>query len=385
MAAAIADHILNPASAPVPHLSFLPYLKTTFPPFAFPNKHNRPTCAAYKNGHCPLGSACPDRHYTPPNERSGIGHLICKHYQRGLCKKGDQCEFAHTFDLRGERECKEFSRFGLCPQGDECTYMNVMKSSALLTIDKAPIFISLLPRLCALLPAHTSPEASVPLVPTAVYDTSSTTPSAVSTSLASVQTDAPAPRTGTMSSLVNTALTPNGSMEKTSRSQSLVVLSLKKSFAESKKNVRKSSLLRRRSVAKDSSEVKVAAVEAGANAGVEEEVAGGDEEADPSSGRLWITTYRPRYFPERPKGTHGQACCQRLHPTESRQRSTALQIGLPSHDRSRSELGSRIPTRPQWSAKLALHARFGVRSKSILTRSRLHTTWETRSKVTMFL
>ncbi|KAG9972417.1 hypothetical protein KCU98_g13259, partial [Aureobasidium melanogenum] len=125
MAAAIADRILNPASAPAPELSFLPYLKTAFPPFGFPNKHNRPTCAAYKNGHCPLGPACPDRHYTPPNERSGIGHLICKHYQRGLCKKGDQCEFAHTFDLRGERECKEFSRFGLCPQGDECASISI--------------------------------------------------------------------------------------------------------------------------------------------------------------------------------------------------------------------------------------------------------------------
>lgn len=114
--------VLEPWKAPTPDLNFLPFLKATYAPFGFPSKLTRPICSAYRAGHCPLGPACPDRHYTPPNERSGIGHLICKHYQRGLCKKGDACEFAHTFDLRGERECKEFSRWGICPQGDECEF-----------------------------------------------------------------------------------------------------------------------------------------------------------------------------------------------------------------------------------------------------------------------
>lgn len=97
----------------------MPYLRAAHP-FGYPSKVDRPICVAYRMGKCPLEHACPDRHYTPPNERSGISHLICKHYQRGLCKKGKQCEFAHTFDLRGERECKEYSRFGICPQGEEC-------------------------------------------------------------------------------------------------------------------------------------------------------------------------------------------------------------------------------------------------------------------------
>ena len=118
----LPDQILNPATQPTPPLSFLPFLSATYPAFGQPSKLDRPLCEDYRKGHCPRGPACPDRHYTPPNERAGIGHLICKHYQRGLCKKGDACEFAHTFDLRGERECKEFSRFGVCPQGDECMY-----------------------------------------------------------------------------------------------------------------------------------------------------------------------------------------------------------------------------------------------------------------------
>jgi hypothetical protein len=85
-----------------------------------------------------------------------------------------------------------------------------------------------------------------------------------------------------MSSLANTALTPNGS-------------------AGSKKSARKSSSPRRRSVARDSSEVKVAAAEAGVNEEVEEEVAGGDEEADPSSEKTCITTHWPQYHPGPPE------------------------------------------------------------------------------------
>ena len=115
----LSDQILNPSAQGTTELSFLPFLQNTYH-FGFPAKFDRPICEDFRRGHCPRGPACPDRHYTPPNERSGIGHLICKHYQRGLCKKGDACEFAHTFDLRGERECKEFGRFGICPQGDEC-------------------------------------------------------------------------------------------------------------------------------------------------------------------------------------------------------------------------------------------------------------------------
>jgi len=112
-----------------------------------------------------------------------------------------------------------------------------------------------------------------------------------------------------MSSLVNTALTPNGSMEKTSRSQSLVVSSPRKSFAESKKNVRKSSLPRRRSVVKGSSEAKVVEVEVGVNVEEEEEVVGGVEEADSTLARTHTTTHTRRRFPERSNTARGQACC----------------------------------------------------------------------------
>ncbi|KAH9815653.1 zinc finger protein C-x8-C-x5-C-x3-H type (and similar) [Teratosphaeria destructans] len=127
----LASHVLHPHSAPRPSFTFDPLLRQQFPALGAPSKVLRPICPDFRSGHCPRGPLCPDRHYTPPNERSGIANLICKHYQRGLCKKGDQCEFAHTFNLRDERECKEYSKYGICPQGDDCTYLHVAPNSRL--------------------------------------------------------------------------------------------------------------------------------------------------------------------------------------------------------------------------------------------------------------
>ncbi|KAK4549985.1 hypothetical protein LTR36_002952 [Oleoguttula mirabilis] len=129
---ALADQILHPQAAPTPQFTFDAYLHHTLPALGRPSKVTRPICPDFRSpGGCPRGPLCADRHYVPPNERSGIGHLICKHYQRGLCKKGDACEFAHTFNLRDERECKEFSRYGICPQGDDCTYLHISPNSKL--------------------------------------------------------------------------------------------------------------------------------------------------------------------------------------------------------------------------------------------------------------
>lgn len=125
------EQTLHPSTIKTADFAFLPYLKATYPGFGVPTKVGRPICEDFRQGRCPLGPTCPDRHYTPPHERAGVGHLICKHYQRGLCKKADFCDFAHTFDLRGERECKEFSRFGICPQGEECTYLHLSPTSPL--------------------------------------------------------------------------------------------------------------------------------------------------------------------------------------------------------------------------------------------------------------
>ena len=56
---------------------------------------SRPYCKAFREGHCPLGNACPDKHQITHS----FNNLVCKHWLRGLCKKGDQCEFLHEYNL----------------------------------------------------------------------------------------------------------------------------------------------------------------------------------------------------------------------------------------------------------------------------------------------
>ncbi|KAI0307714.1 hypothetical protein B0F90DRAFT_1676485 [Multifurca ochricompacta] len=65
---------------------------------------------------CPLGPLhCHLRH----TERLAT---VCKHWLRGLCKKGDACEFLHEYNLRRMPECWWFAKYGYCSAGDECLY-----------------------------------------------------------------------------------------------------------------------------------------------------------------------------------------------------------------------------------------------------------------------
>jgi hypothetical protein len=85
---------------------------------------------------CPLGPLhCPLRHTDPsplnfqpakqmpthPRDRDRLA-TVCKHWLRGLCKKGDACEFLHEYNLRRMPECWWFAKYGYCSAGDECLY-----------------------------------------------------------------------------------------------------------------------------------------------------------------------------------------------------------------------------------------------------------------------
>uniref|UniRef100_A0A8C2GH01 Cleavage and polyadenylation specificity factor subunit 4 n=1 Tax=Cyprinus carpio TaxID=7962 RepID=A0A8C2GH01_CYPCA len=83
------------------------------------------------------GGMCPFRHI------SGEKSVVCKHWLRGLCKKGDQCEFLHEYDMTKMPECYFYSKFGpdcrhrhtrrvicvnylvgFCPEGKSCKFMH---------------------------------------------------------------------------------------------------------------------------------------------------------------------------------------------------------------------------------------------------------------------
>ncbi|KAK5131214.1 hypothetical protein LTR04_004930 [Oleoguttula sp. CCFEE 6159] len=60
----------------------------------------------------------------------GPTSLVCKHYLRGLCKKGAACDFAHSYNLRGMPVCAYFARHGNCSNGDECLYAHTAAAPA---------------------------------------------------------------------------------------------------------------------------------------------------------------------------------------------------------------------------------------------------------------
>ncbi|KAI0809976.1 hypothetical protein GGR55DRAFT_147664 [Xylaria sp. FL0064] len=56
---------------------------------------------------------------------SSYNSLVCKHWLRALCKKGEGCEFLHEYNLRKMPECNFFVRNGYCSNGDECLYLHI--------------------------------------------------------------------------------------------------------------------------------------------------------------------------------------------------------------------------------------------------------------------
>lgn len=67
---------------------------------------------------CQQGAACPFRHIR------GDRTIVCKHWLRGLCKKGDQCEFLHEYDMTKMPECYFYSRFNAC-HNKECPFLHI--------------------------------------------------------------------------------------------------------------------------------------------------------------------------------------------------------------------------------------------------------------------
>ena len=69
------------------------------------DKSGAPVCEFYVNSQCRRDTLCPFRHVR------GDKTIVCKHWLRGLCKKGDQCEFLHEYDMSKMPECYFYSRF----------------------------------------------------------------------------------------------------------------------------------------------------------------------------------------------------------------------------------------------------------------------------------
>lgn len=101
---------------------FEPFLKSEY---HFTREPDRPICPDYdpKIGpsSCALGNQCPKKHILSNFNNK----IVCKHWLRGLCKKNDQCEYLHEYNLRKMPECVFFTKNGYCTQTPECQYLHV--------------------------------------------------------------------------------------------------------------------------------------------------------------------------------------------------------------------------------------------------------------------
>lgn len=110
--------VINPNSFNY-QFKFEPFLRSEY---NFGTDPDRPVCRFW-NGHggCPNGDLCPNKHVSPMFNNK----IVCKHWLRGLCKKGDHCEFLHEYNLRKMPECLFFSKNGFCTQTPECQYLHI--------------------------------------------------------------------------------------------------------------------------------------------------------------------------------------------------------------------------------------------------------------------
>ncbi|TGZ84387.1 hypothetical protein EX30DRAFT_347022 [Ascodesmis nigricans] len=136
----VADLILNPpANQPKHPFAFDDFLRKEY---RFGLDPNRKTCPLFVQGHCPMGNACPDKHAVsssfnkfvplllPDSTSSDLPRsLVCKHWLRSLCKKGEACEFLHEYNLRKMPECNFYVRYGYCSNNEECLYLHIHPDS----------------------------------------------------------------------------------------------------------------------------------------------------------------------------------------------------------------------------------------------------------------
>ncbi|XP_064532253.1 putative cleavage and polyadenylation specificity factor subunit 4-like protein [Pseudopipra pipra] len=60
----------------------------------------------------------------PSRRGGGAKTAVCRHWLRGLCKRGDGCDFLHEHDATGMPECYFYSKFGECSNKD-CPFLHV--------------------------------------------------------------------------------------------------------------------------------------------------------------------------------------------------------------------------------------------------------------------
>lgn len=63
-------------------------------------------------------------HVLPQQHTPTRNKVVCKHWLRGLCKKGDNCNFLHVYDVPRMPECRFYIKYNVCTN-PECPFEHV--------------------------------------------------------------------------------------------------------------------------------------------------------------------------------------------------------------------------------------------------------------------
>eukprot|EP00730_Choanoeca_flexa_P019600 TRINITY_DN9582_c0_g2_i2.p1 TRINITY_DN9582_c0_g2~~TRINITY_DN9582_c0_g2_i2.p1 ORF type:complete len:177 (+),score=20.19 TRINITY_DN9582_c0_g2_i2:88-618(+) len=90
-------------------------------PFQNMDKSSEDQCLQSIYGRCPRGPLCPYRHI------KGSKGTVCNFWLRGICKKGDDCEFLHLYIEQLMPECFYFQKHQVCNKED-CKFKHVTEA-----------------------------------------------------------------------------------------------------------------------------------------------------------------------------------------------------------------------------------------------------------------
>jgi len=67
--------------------------------------------------------------YQLKTDESKHKKIVCVHWLKGQCKKGNECEYLHVYQEDKVPACRYYMQEGHCQKGAECVYRHVVPPS----------------------------------------------------------------------------------------------------------------------------------------------------------------------------------------------------------------------------------------------------------------
>ena len=73
-----------------------------------------------------------------PAKKQKEKQVVCMHWVKGQCKKGDFCDYLHVYDKERLPVCKYLKNEGRCKNGEQCLYRHEMQPTDFIAQEQKP-------------------------------------------------------------------------------------------------------------------------------------------------------------------------------------------------------------------------------------------------------